>query len=145
MLLLRSLLAWLAILALAVGNGAVREAVLVPTLGKTIGLVLSGVSLSLFVALVAYVLVRWQHGLETSQGLLIGTLWLCLTLAFEFGFGRYVQHKSWAELVDAYTFQEGNIWPIVLLVTLLAPHMAALVHAKSSHSKSGAEAFHRGS
>ena len=138
MLLLKSLLAWLLILCLAVANGALREGVLIPSFGKSGGLILSGVLLSSLVALVAYAFVRLQEGITVSQGLSIGVLWLCLTLVFEFGFGRYVQHKPWAELLDAYTFKDGNIWPVVLFVTLLAPYLAALLHAKSGHAKSGA-------
>ena len=43
MLLLKSFLAWLVILCLAVANGALREAILIPSLGKSSGLILSGV------------------------------------------------------------------------------------------------------
>lgn len=135
MLLLKSLLAWLVILVLAVANGALREAVLVPFFGRASGLVLSGVLLSLLVALVAHAFVRFTKNATASQGLLVGVFWLCLTLAFEFSFGRYVQHKSWVELLDAYTFKDGNLWPVVLLVTLLAPCFAALAQAKSRHEK----------
>lgn len=137
MLLLKSLLAWLVILCLAVANGALREVVLIPSIGKSHGYILSGALLSLFVAFVACALVRFQQGITVSQGFRIGILWLCLTLAFEFSFGRYVQHKSWAELLDAYTFKDGNVWPVVLLITLLAPYFAVLFHAKSRHAKSG--------
>lgn len=133
MLLLKSLLAWLVILVLAVANGALREAVLVPSFGRASGLVLSGVLLSLLVALVAHAFVRFTKNVTASQGLLVGVFWLCLTLVFEFSFGRYVQHKSWTELIDAYTFKDGNLWPVVLLVTLLAPCFAALAQAKSRH------------
>ena len=79
----------LVILCFAVANGAFREAVLIPSLGKTGGLILSGVLLSCLVALVAYILVRRKHGIASMEGLYIGILWLCLTLAFEFSFGRY--------------------------------------------------------
>jgi peptidoglycan biosynthesis protein MviN/MurJ (putative lipid II flippase) len=136
--LLKSLLAWLAILCFAVVNGALREAVLIPSLGKTSGLILSGVLLSCLVALVAYILVRREHGIAGMQGLYIGVLWLCLTLAFEFSFGRYIQHKPWAELLSAYTFKDGNLWLVVLLTTLLAPYFAALFHAKSRRANSDA-------
>ena len=122
--LLRSLLAWLVILGLAIANGVLREEFLIPALGKPVGLILSGVLLSLLIVLVAYGLVRYSRDLTASKGLMIGVLWLILTLAFEFSFGRYVQHKSWAELLDAYAFKEGNIWPVVLVVTLLAPYLA---------------------
>jgi hypothetical protein len=108
-----------------------REAVLIPSLGKSGGLVLSGILLSALVAVVAYGLVRLNKGVKLSQALLIGLLWLGLTLAFEFGFGRYVQHKSWDELLEAYTFSDGNLWPVVLVVTFLAPYTAALLHARS--------------
>jgi hypothetical protein len=50
MLLLKSLFAWLLILACAIANGVLREAVLIPAIGKRSGLTLSGVLLSLLVA-----------------------------------------------------------------------------------------------
>ena len=129
MLILQSLLAWLLILALAIANGILRESVLIPSLGNTGGLVLSGLLLSFLVALIAYGLVRLSR-ITVRQGVLIGAGWLALTLAFEFAFGRHVQHKEWAELLEAYTFQDGNLWPLVLLVTLLAPPAAALLRAR---------------
>ena len=136
--LFKSLVAWLAILALAIANGALREIVLIPVLGKAIGLVLSGALLSLLVALVSFALVRLSHGITISQGLRVGASWLCLTLVFEFSFERYIQHKSWSELLDAYTFKDGNIWPVVLLVTLLAPSAAVLLQARLQHASRSA-------
>ena len=50
-----------------------------------------------------------------------------LTLVFEFSFGRLAQHKTWAELMEAYTFKGGNIWPLVLVATFIAPWLAARV------------------
>jgi hypothetical protein len=129
-MLLRSLLAWLVILGLAIANGILREETLIPALGKPGGLILSGVLLATLIVLVAYGLARFTPAFTASQGLRIGVLWLGLTLAFEFSFGRYVQHKSWAELLDAYAFKEGNIWPVVLVVTLLAPYLALRLRAQ---------------
>lgn len=126
-----SFLSWLLILGLAVANGGLREAVLIPALGPSAGLILSGILLSCVIALVAYVLVRTTDRLTIPQGLRLGFFWLSLTLIFELGFGRLVQHKSWSELGDAYTFEGGNLWPVVLLVTLLAPAVAAWLRARS--------------
>jgi hypothetical protein len=36
-----------------------------------------------------------------------------------------VQHKTWEELWAAYTFADGNLWPLVLVVVLLAPPVMA--------------------
>ena len=138
MLLLKSLVAWGLILCLAVANGALREAILIPSLGRSSGLVLSGVLLCLCVAAVACAFVRIKPDTTVTQSILVGALWLCLTLVFEFSFGRYFQHKSWSELLAAYTFKDGNLWLIVLLVTLIAPYVATLVQAKSKHANNGA-------
>ncbi len=129
MLILHALLAWLLILVLAIANGIFREAVLIPALGRTGGLIASGLLLSALIALVAYGLVRLTRA-TPAQGMRIGTGWLALTLAFEFAFGRYVQHKAWTELLQAYTFQDGNLWPLVLAVTLLAPPAAAKLRVR---------------
>jgi len=122
---LKALALWFAILILAILNGAFREAVLIPALGGLAGLVASGLLLCTCVFLVAFVAVPWFAPLGSPQYLLIGLFWLLLTLLFEFGFGRYVQHKTWAELFEAYTFAGGNLWPVVLLVTCLSPWLAA--------------------
>lgn len=135
MLMLKSLLAWLIILVLAIANGAVREGVLIPALGKHSGLALSGILLSALVMLVAYIFVRFRKGIAASQGLFIGIFWFCLTLAFEFTFGRLIQHKSWGELLEAYTFKDGNLWSVVLVVTLLAPLGASWLYKKSRHAR----------
>jgi hypothetical protein len=129
-LLVQSILAWLVILGLAVANGAFRDMVLIPELGKVKGLLWSGILLGLLVSLVAYTFVRLKQGITVLQSLLIGVLWLCLTLAFEFAFGRLVQGKSWDELLGAYTFKDGNLWSFVVLMTFLSPYLAVLAKAE---------------
>jgi hypothetical protein len=121
---IKATMLWLVILALAIGNGTAREAVLVPWFGPAAGLLASGATLSLVILLVALVSARWL-GAQQRQAWLVGALWLVLTLLFEFSFGAFVQHKSWSELMDAYTFRGGNVWPLVLLVTLVAPPLAS--------------------
>jgi hypothetical protein len=123
--LLKAVTLWLAVLALAMANGIAREELLVPALGPFAALVASGIILSACVFLVALAAAPWYGRLGSAQWLGIGVLWLAMTLAFEFGFGRLVQHKTWAELFEAYTFKGGNMWPLVLLVVLLAPWAAA--------------------
>jgi hypothetical protein len=124
MLLLKSIAIWLLILILAVLNGAFREAVLLPSLGKPLGMVLSGVLLSVCIVVVACLFVPRLDRAGRLKPLYVGLLWLCLTLAFEFGFGLGVQGRGWSELLEAYTFKDGNIWPIVLVVTFFAPSVA---------------------
>lgn len=124
-MLVRAFFAWLLILGLAIGNGLLREGLLVAALGSAAGLMLSGAILSVCVLAVAVLLVSRLGPVSTPRCLGIGGFWLALTLGFEFGFGRAVAHKTWAQLLDAYTFRDGNLWPLVLLVVVLAPTFAA--------------------
>jgi hypothetical protein len=132
MLVLRAVAAWLLILVLAMLNGALREAVLLPNLSRPVAFALSGLLLSSAILIVALALARWLKLSTPSRCASIGLLWLCLTLAFEFGFGAAVQGRSWAEMLEAYTFKDGNIWPLVLVVTFFAPLIAARIRAPES-------------
>lgn len=129
MLVLRSVAVWLVILALAMLNGFLREAVLVTVLSKPVAFLLSGLLLSSLVLIVAIVLAPWLQLSSTLRCVSVGLLWLSLTLIFEFGFGGVVQGRALAEMLGAYTFKDGNIWPLVLVVTLFAPLIAARVRA----------------
>ena len=121
----KALVVWVGILLLAIANGALREAVLVPALGQPVGLVLSGILLSGLILLIAYLALPWMGQARRASYLAIGMGWLCLTLVFEFSFGRVVQGKPWSQLLEAYRFTDGNLWPFVLLVTAAAPCVAA--------------------
>lgn len=115
---------WLLILACAFLNGTLREAVPVPKLGNPVALMLSGVLLSACILAVSFVLVPRLGIFRVPHCLYLGLFWLLLTLAFEIGFGRFLRHQSWPVLLEAYTFRNGNIWPLVLLVTFIAPLVA---------------------
>ena len=116
---------WLIILVLAISNGTLREAILIPTLGKSPGLILSGALLSAAILAIAYVALPWLGRASVARYVAIGFGWLCLTLAFEFTFGRLIQGKPWSQILEAYAFKDGNIWSLVLLVTAIAPYVTA--------------------
>lgn len=123
----KALIVWLGIVVLAVANGALRETALVPALGAAPGLILSGMILSALILAVAYFALPWLGQVPTMTYVAIGFGWLCLTLLFEFTFGHFIQGKPWPQLLEAYTFKGGNIWPVVLLVTAAAPWIAAKI------------------
>ena len=124
---LKALILWLGIPGLAIVNGALREKLLVPAFGSFAGLIASGAILSVCIFLVALAAVPWWGRLEPLQWWSMGAGWLLLTLAFESGFGRFAEHKTWAEIFEAYTFKGGNIWPLVPAATLVSPWLAAKV------------------
>jgi hypothetical protein len=123
---LKTLVLWVGILMLAVLNGALREAILIPQLGTATSFILSGVLLSALIFVIAYISLPWLGARRSTELVGIGFGWLALTIVFEFSFGL-LQGKSWQALLEAYMFKGGNIWPVVLVVTALAPWLAAKV------------------
>lgn len=122
----RSVSVWAVILIMAVMNGVLREAILIPKLGSAPSLMVSGVCLAALILVVAYLALPWLGARRGVEFFGIGLGWLTLTLLFEFSFGVW-QGKSWQIMFEAYTFKGGNLWPIVLLITALAPYLASRV------------------
>ena len=120
-MLVRAGLAWLAILVLAILNGALRQALLIPRLGEQVGHILSTILLSTLVAGAAWILFPWMRPLTARDAWFIGFLWLALTLGFEFLGGHYLFKAPWDRLLADYNVAQGRIWVLVLVTTLLAP------------------------
>ena len=54
----------------------------------------------------------------------VGAAWVAMTVAFEFGFGRYVARESWRALLADYDLRRGRLWSLVLIATAVAPAVA---------------------
>ena len=122
---LKTFALWFLLVVLAIVNGTLREKVLIPALGASTAMQISGVTLSLSIFLVSWLAMPWLGPLPSPWFFFMGLMWLLMTLAFEFGFGHFIAHKSRAELLDAYNFSKGNLWVIVLLATFISPWLAA--------------------
>ena len=116
--------AWFVILLGAIANGGFREAVLIPRLGRALGTSVSGVLLIAAVFIVARVMQRWRSPTGTRQAWQIGMSWFVATVLFELVFG-FIQGKGGPELLSAYTFSDGNLWPLVLLALAVSPYLCS--------------------
>ena len=119
----RYAVAWIPMVLIAIGNGAARQlwygdwmselhAHQISTIG---GVVLLG-------AYMWFVVRLWPPG-SAGQAIGVGLLWLVLTLAFEFLFGRYVAGHSWERLFHDYDLLAGRIWILVLVWVAVAPYV----------------------
>jgi hypothetical protein len=124
-MLLKAVLVWLALLVIAIANGAIREAFLVSRFGAAIAHGISTATLCVAILLVAFAAVRWIHPHTAVAALQVGALWVALVLTFEFGFGHFVARKSWAELLADYNLFRGRVWVFVPAVTLISLLVAA--------------------
>jgi hypothetical protein len=121
MTLKRTLIAWLALFAVAFANGAFRQVAYQPYLGETrANQVSCGIGIILLLACMWGITRGWRL-VSAGQAWRAGLIWLALTVAFEFGFGRFGLHRSWEQLLHDYAFWEGRLWTAVLAAILLAP------------------------
>lgn len=120
----RAILVWAAILVFAICNGAVRDTFLTGVLGSSVARFLSGIILCIAIVAAAALATPWLGTVSNRHRWYLGGMWLALTLGFELAVG-YAQHQSWERLLDAYTLQGGNLWPLVLLTAFVAPWLGA--------------------
>jgi len=126
----RALLVWLLMMAIETVHGVLRNRFLVPLIGdvgsRQIG-VLIGSALILGVAILT---IGWIHPTSERSLLVIGALWLVLTLAFEFGLGRALG-RPWATMLVDYDLSRGGLLSIGMVVLALTPWIAAHIRHSS--------------
>lgn len=109
--------------AIALANGALREGVLRRRLSEPRVRQLSTVLLIFFFAIyMAAIFHAWPLA-SAGQAAAVGALWLALTLAFEFGLGRLVSHRTWPELLAEYNLLAGRWWILVPIWVAVAPYL----------------------
>jgi hypothetical protein len=117
--------AWLVLTVLAILNGALRNYTYSRVVGEYAGHVISSVVLIVLFPLVTYVfLASVKVAYRSLDLLLVGAIWLVLTVAFEFLFGHYVAGHPWSRLLGDYNILKGRVWALVLLAVFLAPLIA---------------------
>lgn len=73
-------------------------------------------------AIVMYLFFRFTKAEFSRMDLfLIGSMWLAMTIAFEFLFGHYVIGHPWEKLLADYHLFQGRLWILILLWTWMGP------------------------
>jgi hypothetical protein len=93
--------------AIAILNGVIREKAYGQFMGE-----LPAHQLSTFIGIVLFGIYIWiLTGTcpikSSTQALIIGGMWLCMTVIFEFVFGHYVAGHPWNKLFHDYNLFKG--------------------------------------
>jgi hypothetical protein len=130
-ILVKATIIWTIIAAFAIANGALRELVLAPAIGARIALLLSGILLCAIVFLVTWCCYRLIAGRRKLTYLLIGLQWVLMTLSFEFVSGHFVAGKPWPEIFRVFNLMQGDLFIVVLAVSLVSPLLVAKIRDAS--------------
>jgi hypothetical protein len=125
MFLIRALMVWLVMMGAEFTHGALRTVLLVPILGDFRARQVSVFTGSLLIVFIAWVFIRWIRAETTAALLLVGFIWLALTLAFDLSLARYVFDRSWESLAAEFNILEGGLFPIGLAILTLSPLIAS--------------------
>lgn len=114
-------LAWLPMVPIAIANGALREMTYARRVGERAAHQISCLTGSLLFAVYIWAVIRLWKPDSSRQALAIGLIWLAMTVAFEFTFGRYVRRLPWSQLLHDYNVLAGRLWVLVLMWLAVAP------------------------
>lgn len=114
-------LAWLAMLAVSIANGALRDFSYGRQMSELSAHQLSTLTGILLLGIVIWIYLRRRPPNSVRQAVTVGLGWMLLTVAFEFLFFHYVGGHSWAALLANYRIDQGRLWVLILLWIALAP------------------------
>ena len=116
---------WLIMAGLAILNGVLRDNFFAPILGPNVALPLSSISLAIVVVLITYISIPFFGRNPKSTFIALGIAWMLIILFFEFAFGYYSVLRPWGVMLQVFNIPDGNLFILVLLVSLLAPYLMA--------------------
>ncbi|MGE0886208.1 MAG: hypothetical protein AB7P14_21950 [Blastocatellales bacterium] len=124
---LRALAAWFVIILGETLHGIARTALLQPYIGDFRARQIAVFSGTLIIITIAVILIRWINANSKSQLLIIGTLWVCLTICFEIGLGTLILGYSWERMLSDYNLAKGGLLAIGMVALFFAPLIAAKI------------------
>ena len=107
----RSLAIWLVLIATEIVHGILRAIALVPLVGEFRSNQIGVFTGSAIILAFAYLSVRWIGATSRFNLLMVGAIWLALTVAFEVCFGRFVVGLSWERIASDYDLLNGSLMP----------------------------------
>jgi hypothetical protein len=117
---IKHFLLWLPMIAIAFVNATFRELVFLKYYSEFRAHQLSTITLIILCSLYVWFVFPLLSIQNAKQALLVGFVWVLLTVAFEFSLGR-LTNKSWEYLSRDYHLFAGRMWLLFLVCLLLLP------------------------
>jgi hypothetical protein len=116
---------WFLFMILAIINAGIRNSVYKPVIGDLHAHQLSTIIFIVLILVVTYLVLRFSNiQLSDKDAFILGSIWLLLTICFEFLAGHFVFGNSLEKLVADYNILKGRIWSFVLITIFFAPYLS---------------------
>jgi hypothetical protein len=117
----RGLVVWMIILAVETVHGIFRRILMEPVLGDLRARQISVLTGSIQIFIITMIFVRWLKATRAIDLVIVGAVWVVLTVAFEICLGRFVIGMTWDAIAADYDISRGGLMLFGLLAMLLAP------------------------
>ena len=116
---------WFLFMILAIINAIIREAVYTSFLDELRAHQLSTFTLMTLFFIGTILILRFSGlNLTGQQAILMGSIWVIMTICFEFLAGHYAFGNSWDHLIADYNILKGRIWIFIPITTFVSPYLA---------------------
>ena len=112
---------WFAFPFVGIFNGILRELTYKKFVGDLPAHQISTATGIIFFGIIFYFIFKKWKIESLKHAILLGIIWLSLTILFEFGFGHFIMGNSWEKLLYDYNLAEGRVWGLFLIWVLVAP------------------------
>lgn len=136
MSLFRAFLVWLIIIGVETGHGILRSLLLMPAVGDFRARQISVFTGSVLIFGVAYVFIDWILARTRNGLIVVGLLWVLLTVIFEVVLGRLVLGLPWTRITEDYDLSKGGLLGLGLLFMAAAPSLALSLRRRVKKSDS---------
>lgn len=116
------IIAWVPMVFIAIGNGVLRQTWYGKYLGELQAHQLSTLTAALLFGIYIWAVINYWKPVSARQAVVVGLIWVGLTIAFEFLFGYFVAGHSWPRLLQDYHLLSGRVWSLLLLWIAVAPY-----------------------
>jgi len=117
----RGFFVWLLIILAETIHGIARTLLLAPLIGAFRARQVSVFTGAVMIVVITFVFVRWLKGSGVFEFILIGMMWVILTVGFEILLGRLVLNISWERIASDYNLFQGGLMLLGLIVMLFVP------------------------
>lgn len=131
-MLIKYLFVWFLLAAAMILNGIVRQATYGKHVPELTAHQVSTLTAVLLAGAVVWLALRVWPVATSSQAWSIGFFWLFLTIAFEFGFGRFVAGHPWDRLLADYNIFNGRVWSVFLVWITVLPYVIFKIAQRAS-------------
>jgi hypothetical protein len=117
---IRAALVWMLMMLAETGHGMVREVFIAPVLGGLRARQLGVLTGCVLIFVIAWLTARWMSANTRRQQLMVGAVWVLLTLLFESALGR-ATGASWSRILSDYNPAHGGFMLLGLAFMFITP------------------------